>query len=418
MKADALSRGRAPAGALPRLRALLRRLGHPEEAFPAVHVTGSHGKSSVVAFLEGIFVAAGYRVGAFVPSSPASPVRIGGAPVPPAALEQALSRVEGAAMDGTGPAERLAAAAFSLFADAGIEIAFVGAGTGGRHDPANCLPRRLLTAVTAVEEDRVDLFGPGCARPSWEEARTASPGVPLLTVERRMETLAAFAETTKEVGAALVLLDPEDLTPVGLSWERAVWRSREDPLGLGEFETGPMGLYQRGNLALALGTVCELLGGWDLPPGAIRDGLARAELPVRFEVVSRRPYVVLDAARNPAAARSLIGTLEALSGAGGERILLFGITRGQPVRATAEALFPWFDRVVLFSAEGPDALPPQALLPQARRLGVRVEIGGALAEVLGERLGSAGEGDLIVAVGPKAALLEARGELGNIVGRG
>ncbi|NOX44999.1 MAG: hypothetical protein GXO72_04635 [Caldiserica bacterium] len=418
MKADALSRGHAPAGALPRMRALLRRLGHPEEAFPAVHVTGSHGKSSVVGFLEGIFVAAGYRVGTFVPSFPTSPVRIGGEPVPVPALERVLSRVEGAATDGTSPAERLAAAAFSLFADVGVEIAFVGAGIGGRHDPANCLPRRLLTAVTAVEEDRVDLFGPGCARPSWEEARTASSGIPFLTVERRMETLAAFAETTKEVGAALVLLDPEDLSPVGFSWERAVWRSREDPLGLGEFETGPMGLYQRGNLALALGAVCELLGGWDLPPGAIRHGLARVELPVRFEVVSRRPYVVLDAARNPAAARSLIGTLEALPGTGGRRILLFGITRGQPVRATVEVLFPWFDHVVLLSIGGQDALPPQALLPQARRLGVRAEIGGPLPEALGDWLGSADEGDLIVAVGPKGALLEARGELGSVVGRG
>ncbi len=400
------------------MRALLGRLGHPEEAFPAVHVTGSHGKSSVITFLEGIFVAAGYKVGAFVPSSPAFPVRLGGDPVPAVSLERALARVEAASEDGTSAAERLAAAAFSLFADAGVEIALVGAGIGGRQDPANCLPRRLITAVTAVEEDRVDLFGPGRTRPSWEEAGTASPGVPFLTVERRVETLAAFAETTKEVGAALVLLDPEDLNPVGLSWDRTVWRSREDPLGLGEFETGPMGLYQRANLALALGVVCELLGGWDWPPGVVRDGLSRAELPARFELISRRPYVVLDAARNPAAARSLIGTLEALSGTGGERILLFGITRGQPVRATVETLFPWFDRVVLFSAGGPDALPPEALLPQARRLGVRAEIGAPLPDLLGAWLGSAGEGDLIVVVGPKEALLEARGELGSLAGRG
>jgi len=393
---------------------LLSRLGEPQHTFPIVHVTGSHGKSSVIAFLEGMFVAAGYKVGAFTPSLPTSPVRIGGAPVPVVALERALSRVEGQAENGTRAAEKLAAAALSLFAEAEVEIAFVGAEIGGRYDPANSLSRRLLIAVTAVEEDRIDLFGPGCLRLSWEEARKASPGIPFLTVERKVEALAAFAEVTKEVGAALVLLDPEDLSLVELSWGRAVWRSREDPLDLGEFETKVVGLYQRENLALALGTLCELLGGWDLPSGAVREGLAQVKLPTRFEVVSQKPYVVLDAARNPAAAKALIATLNALPNICGKKVLLFAIKKGQPVRATTEVLFPWFERVVLFLADSSDTLPPKAVLPQARRLGVRAEVGGTLVDSLGRERVSAEEGDLFVVVGPKEILWEARRELGSL----
>ncbi len=395
------------------MRALLERLGHPEEAFLAVHVTGSHGKSSVITFLEAIFVASGYKTGVFSPSSPpGEEVRLSADPLALEDLEPYLAQVEEAAGRDTRPVEKLAAAAFLLFAARGVEIALISAEIGGRNDLTNCLPRKLLTLVTGVEEDRVDVFGRGWIKASWEEAYTSTPGVPFLTVERKVEALAAFAEVAKRMGGALVILDPEEVRGYDLSWEGVRWELRDDPLGLGELHTGPLGLYQQGNLALVLGALCELVGGWELHPEAIRDGLRHVRLHGRFEVVSRKPYIVLDAARNPAAAEALIKTIEAMPYSGGRKVLFFAINRGHPVRATTEALFPSFDEVILYSGEAEDLLPAQAILPQARRLGVRCWVGGELSSMLKEVAIAAAPEDMLLVVGPKDVLGEVYRELG------
>lgn len=183
-------------------------------------------------------------------------------------------------------------------------------------------------------------------------------------------------------------------------------------MGLGTLSTVPWGLYQHANLALAIGALCELAGGLELSPEAIRRGMEAVRLPGRFEVVSRGPYVVLDAARNAVAASALARTLEAMPDPGGRRVLLFSIGRGQPVRATAEALFPGFAEVVLCSG-GQGALPPRALLPQARRLGVRCRVGGDPVSAAEEVLAELGADGLLVVVGPKEALLEVRGAIGR-----
>ncbi|RLE30873.1 hypothetical protein DRJ27_02660 [Candidatus Acetothermia bacterium] len=396
-------------GSLSRMRALLGRLGNPEEGFPSIHVTGSLGKGSVVSFLEAAFAACGYKVGVFSPSSaPQEMVRLSAEPVSPNVLEPYLSLVEKSCEVQARPVERLAAAAFLFFAEEEVEIAVVGAEVGGRNDLANCLSHRLLTLVTCVEEDRVDLFGRGWARASWEEAHTASAGVPLLTVERKVEALAAFAEATKRAGGALVILDPDEVQGREFSWDRVSWGLREDPLGLGEFSTPPLGLYQQANLALALGALCELVGGWELGPDAIKRGWINVKLPGRFEVISRRPYVVLDAARNPAAAASLVRTIEAMPDPGGRRTLIFAIHRGQPVRSTAEVLFPAFDEVILCSGADEELLPAQALLPQARRLGVGHRVVPDPHVAMAKALDVAAPKDLIVMVAPKGLLAEVR----------
>lgn len=286
-------------------------------------------------------------------------------------------------------------------------------GLGGRFDATNCLGRKLLCLVTSVELDHLEFFGPGYSRAAWEKAGIAALGVPLLTVERKVEVLATFAREAKAAGSALVLLDPEDVEPVELSWERAVWRSREDPLGLGEFETGLIAGYQRANIALVLGALRELVGGLGVPKGAIYQGLAEARWPGRFEVVSRRPYIVLDGAHNPAGARGLLESLRVLPQPRGRRTLVFGVLREKPVRAMVEILFPHFDEVVLVAPDNARALPPEALAHQARRLGVRYRIGGSVPEAIREVLTDLGEEDLLLVAGSLYTVGEARVELGR-----
>ncbi len=392
---------------LPRTREILARLGNPQGAFPAIHVTGTRGKSSVVAFLEGILSSAGHRVGVFSPSSPpGTEVRISGDPVSGETLRPFLEEARRASRGGARPVELLCAASFLLFAEVGVEIALVGAEIGGRKDLTNCLPRKILTLVSSLTEGRPELFGGGIERASWEEASTASPGVPLLTVERDMEALAVFAERLRERGAALVMLDPEAVWPERTSWEGFRWRLGDDSLGLREFITRPLGLYQRENLALTLGAVGELLGGWDISPEHIRRGLLYPRLDVRFEVVSWSPYVVLDRARTPREAKLLVETLKALPDPGGRKYLLFIVEPGIPPTVDLlEGLVSYFDATVVCAGELDGGLPLDRL---------EVELfGGDPTRAWEEISGELEPDDLVLVLGPKPALMEVRGAIGR-----
>ncbi|HAF71389.1 TPA: bifunctional folylpolyglutamate synthase/dihydrofolate synthase [Candidatus Acetothermia bacterium] len=402
---------------LERVRCLLSRLGHPEGRFPSIHVGGTNGKGSVVAFLESVLLAGGIQVGAYTSpdlGDPTERVRVGGRPIPERRLsgliEEAILPLE-ELLSGPGRPtffEAMTAAAFAYFAREGVELALVEVGLGGRYDATSSLARPFLTLITSVEEDHIDFFGPGLSQAAWEKAGIARQGVPLVTAERKPEVLATFAQECREVGAALVLVDPEDVQPVELSWERAVWRSRADPLGLGNFETGLVASYQAGNLSLVLGALAELVGGIPLSREAIREGLACASWPGRFEVVSRRPYIVLDGAHNPAGARALVEALARLPTPKGRRRLVFGVLRDKLVHRMAESLFPGFDEVVLVASRSPRALPPEAVAYQAKRLGVNWRIGGQVEETVKGLASTLGEDDLLVVCGSLTVVGEAR----------
>lgn len=407
---------------LERVLALLGRLGNPERCFPAVHVAGTNGKGSVVAFLEAVLGAAGVRVGAYTSpdlGDPTERIRVGGKPIPVERLvelvRQAVLPVEELEAGPGQPTyfEALTAAAFAHFAAEGVELALVEAGLGGRYDATRALSWPLLSVVTQVEEDHRNFFGPGIWRAAWEKAGIARPGVPFLTVEQKPLVLATFAQECRATGAALRLLSPEDVGPVELSWAQAVWRSRSDPFDLGPFGTSLIGLYQGENLSLVLGALAELAGGMALDREAVREGLAQARWPGRFEVLHRRPYVVLDGAHNPAGIRALLATLDKLPAPRGRRTLIFGILRDKLVREMAELLFPRFDEVVLVASRSERALAPEALAHQAQRCARAWRIGGTVEETAREVVGKLGEEDLLLVAGSLSVVGEARRALGS-----
>ncbi len=405
---------------LERTEQLLARLGNPEGRFPAIHIAGTNGKGSVVALLESVLCAGGIRVGAYTSpdlGDPTERIRVCRTPVEAEHLGELIMR----AMDpveelDAGPGrpnqfEALTAAAFAYFAEQEVAMGVVETGLGGRFDATRCLANPLLTLVTSVTSDHREFFGPGLMRAAWEKAGVARQGIPMVTVEDKSEVLDVFRRECEEIGAAFVQVDPGDVELRELSWERALWGSRTDPLGLGTFATRLLGAYQRPNLSLVLGALAELVGGVEVSRDHIVEGLWDAQWPGRFEVLHRCPYVVLDAAHNPAGARGLAETMERLPSVKGRKTLLFGALRGKLVRSMAEILFPRFDRVVLATPASDRALPAEALAHQARRCAHRWEVGGGVGETAASLVAELDEEDALVVCGSLTVVGEARSVL-------
>ncbi|RIH78487.1 Folylpolyglutamate synthase [Meiothermus taiwanensis] len=310
----AQSRAGAPRG-LSRIQELLERLGHPEAGFSAVHVIGTNGKGSVVAYLEAAFKAAGRRYGAT--TSPhlldfRERIRTHLGPIPAA---EVLRFVEWARSQSFREPvaffDLTTALAFQHFAQQGVELAAVEAGVGGALDATNVLPGVRVTVLTNIGEDHLETLGGTLEGVARDKAGAIRTGVPVVT------------------GAE----------GVGLEVIRTIAAERAAPMyvlsegsPLFELPAPPSlrGRFQEHNARLAA-AVLRLLGYSD---SVIASGLSSAQHPGRMQQLTYQGVpVVLDGAHNPPAARALVGEFEGFH-------LVFGAFPRKDYRSILQTLLP------------------------------------------------------------------------------
>ena len=235
---------------LERMQALLAELGHPERAFRSIHVVGTNGKTTTTKWIEALLVREGLDAGATI--SPhvrgwSERISVNGAE---ADLERALGRVRAAA-EGVGATqfEVITAAAFSEFAAAGIEVAAVEAGLGGRYDATNVLASPVVV-LTNVALEHTQWLGPTRAAIAGEKLAVIAPGAAVVLGEGEWEPLAreAGAGSVTVVsqdelsGKAVELVLGRDVQsgavephiPGRLEWrsERELWDGAHNPAGI------------------------------------------------------------------------------------------------------------------------------------------------------------------------------------------
>ncbi len=301
---------------LERMRAALALRGHPEEAYPAVHVAGTNGKGSTAAMLEAVLRAAGHRTGLY--TSPhlvdfAERIRAGGGTIPHDDVV-ALVAEQQEALAGAGIAlthfEFSTLIALEWFARIGIEVGVVEVGLGGRLDATNTV-RPIATAITSIALDHEEWLGRQLREIALEKAGIAKPAVPMVLGRLAPEADAAVTARAAELGSPLThagrdgALEPAGgglafHGPGGVRWD-----------GL---RLGLEGAFQRGNAEVALLLLTSIRDRFPAPEGAVRAGLAGVRWPGRLAVVRERPLVVVDGAHNPAGVEALAAELPRLLG--------------------------------------------------------------------------------------------------------
>ncbi len=347
---------------LSRTERLLGRLGHPEEAFPAVHVAGTNGKGSVVAMLDGVLREAGYSVGRF--TSPElidfrDRIAIDGEWLSEVEWAGGIERMARALTDTPDPPtqfEAIAALAFDAFSRHAVDVALVEVGLGGRFDATN-LARPIVSVLCNVSLDHTSVLGESIEEIAWEKAGIAKPGIPLLYGDLPEGAETILLAECADVDAIPIPASRIGVEPATADWDVATYRvvgpGLPESVGL-----GLLGGYQRGNLRLALGTIGLLRErGFDLPDVAIVDGLRKARWPGRFEVVRRTPNVVLEGAHNVAGAERLAADIESFAPERATRQLILGVLADKDAEGIGRALAGSFDRVAFCVSGSPRALP-------------------------------------------------------------
>ncbi|WP_371827171.1 folylpolyglutamate synthase/dihydrofolate synthase family protein [Deinococcus sp. QL22] len=345
---------------LERVRVLLARLGHPQQAYRVVLVGGTNGKGSTAATLAAILAASGERVGLF--TSPhltqfAERFRVGDQDLPESAVAEALMRVRphAEAVDASF-FEIVTALGCLLFAEAGVTLAVMEVGLGGRLDATNALDP-VLSVITNVALDHTEILGDTLEAIAAEKAGILRAGRPVVT-----DVVAGVRSILDREGADLWALG--DVRAESLGWEG--W-SVVLPLPNGQhfsFRTPLLGAHGARNAALAALAAFRL----GASESAIRQGTEAVRWPGRMEVIPTAAggRVLLDGAHNPAGAQALAAALrELLPELGLERVsFIFGAAADKDLGGVAEALRPLASRVILTRAVlSPRAAHPATLAP-------------------------------------------------------
>ena len=382
------------------IRSLLERIGRPHHRLAAIHVTGSKGKGSTALYTEALLHAAGYRTGTF--TSPHledwnERIRVAGASIDHSRFVAALERIRPDIVEmhhadaDSAPAffDALVAAAFSEFADAGVDFAVVEAGIGARLDPTRVC-RAVATCVTSVELEHAERLGPTVADIAREKAAIARPDIPLVTgsmpdaamcvVEHEAARVGAPVRTlgrdiTIRAGAPSAPTCPAPSGPALSSPGHREPRGRTVAPSGGHLETGVaevtlsdrtirIALRQPGrhmveNAALALALANEVGALGRLDDTAAQAALETAVLPGRTEVLGNAPRVIADGAHTRASIEALVEVLGPRPAA--PTIAVVSVTRGKDPLHLLRPLVRRADVVIATAAEPSRSLPARAL---------------------------------------------------------
>ncbi len=294
---------------LERVQAVARRLGL-RFACPVITVAGTNGKGSTCAMLEAVALQAGYRPGVY--TSPhlvhfEERCRIHGEIVSPEALVAHFERVE-AAREGVSLTyfEFTTLAILGLMAGAGLDVAILEVGLGGRLDAVNIVDCDCAV-ITSIDLDHMDLLGADRESIGREKAGILRAGKPAIVSDPMPPQ--SVLDRAAEIGADLWTLGRD----FNFSGDKQQWAWA----GRGRRYAGLAYPALRGanQLLNASGVLAALEALRSLLPvtaQAVRNGLAMVELPGRFQIVPGQPALVLDVAHNPHSVAALAANLDAM----------------------------------------------------------------------------------------------------------
>lgn len=381
---------------LERVQAACDRLGNPERAFEAVHIAGTNGKGTVSAFTAAIGQAAGRKVGLY--TSPhlvrfAERIQIDGQPIDDDTLVSLLNQVMDEAPDLTF-FEVATLTAFLAFRDAGVDLAVLEVGLGGRLDATNVIPPPRVAVITRIAFDHMLELGESLASIATEKAGIIKAGATVVVGKLHPDAMEVVEDRVAEVGARLVELgSPEPIPGAPLAYPRVAM-------------TGS-------NLAVAV-TVGRALA---VQPEAIAQGIEATVWPGRNELLHRngQELTLLDCAHNPDGAvalshvldPSVLGEIESRR----DVALVFGAIQGKNWKSMLSRLEQVAGHRVFVA-------PPinKAVDPRIMADAVGGEVAGDIGSALARAREIVGEHGVVVVTGSTFLVGAARAQLLGLPG--
>lgn len=398
---------------------LCRRIDNPHNKFKSIHIAGTNGKGSTSHMLAAILQTAGYKTGLY--TSPhlkdfRERIRLNGKMIPQDEVVDFINE-QRSNIEEIDPSffEVTVALAFDYFAQEEVDIAVIEVGLGGRLDSTNIITP-LVSVVTNIGYDHVDILGNTLSKIASEKAGIIKPGVPVVVGEQHPETIATFAEKSKEMNSELIYACDEWKISKSsqqdfknfLTLEIEKSPTNKSPSKLSALSLDLTGSYQLKNLATVLSSVSELQeAGFNISDAHVETALKSVKkltgLQGRWQILDKNPLVVCDTGHNED------GIIEVLKNINDQQYsnlhMVIGMVKDKEIGAVLK-LLPKNATYYFCSPDMPRAKPAQELKEEASAFDLPGDSYESVSVALEAAKKNASENDLIFVGGSTFVVAE------------
>ena len=394
---------------LDNIRELLERLGNPQDQLRVVHIAGTNGKGSTLAFLAGIFRESGYRAGRYV--SPASfsyeeRFRINEENISKKDLCFYMEKIKNVAeemvKDGLSHPtmfEIETALSFLYFLDKKVDVVLLETGMGGRLDATNVVKKPIATVIASIGMDHMQFLGDTLEKIASEKAGIIKEGCPVISYDNTKEVNEVIKNKAKQMHAKVTFVNSAGIRVLqeSLNGESFSYRS-SDGRWYEKIEIPLLGRHQINNAALALETLNVIKNYYCISDFQTEDGMRKTIWRGRIEILEREPMVICDGAHNPDGAKSLLSFMQ--NNFTNQRLIyIMGVLSDKDYEQMVQILAPAADKIYTVAPDNPRALSSRELCNCISKYHQNVEERQRLAECLSEVRQKAEKDDVIIICG-------------------
>jgi dihydrofolate synthase/folylpolyglutamate synthase len=401
---------------LDNIRELLKHLGDPHRSFPAIHIAGTNGKGSTSAMLESIFRAAGYRTGLY--TSPhlfrfGERIRINGVPISEEEIVTLTQKMKNKIDELKCTFfEATTAMSFEYFRNQTIDIGIIETGLGGRLDATNVI-EPIVSIITNIGLEHTEHLGNTISAIAFEKAGIIKPKAPCVVGRVDREARVVFERTSSELHSSIYFLDR--ISSIAKSELNIDGSNIDLNLQIGDMKIhfnklkiGLAGKYQLDNAALAVAATL-IQKRFKVNESDIRSGLSEVRWNARLEVIHKEPFIICDAAHNPAGLRALVESItEIYKPRFGKLFLIIGMLSDKNYKEAAKTVAPHFDEVCAVTPQSERALKAEQLAEIFRRIHPSVSEGNSVVQAVNSVKEKMSPNDLLIVTGSHFVLSELR----------
>lgn len=391
------------------IRELLCELGNPQESLKFIHIAGTNGKGSVLAYTSTILGEAGYRTGRYVSPTVVSyleRIQVDGEWIPEDAfarlteiVQKAIARMEAAGKPSPTVFEVETAIAFLYFREMNCDIVILECGLGGELDATNIIKNTVCTVFTSISRDHLGILGNTLEEIAQTKSGIIKPGCTVITTMQQPEVMQVLKNRAKHLSCPLFVADSRYATvsQEDFAGQTIFYKEYE------KFHCPLAGRYQLDNSVLAL-EIMRILPtlGYPLSQEAIRSGMEKTTWPGRFTCLMKKPLFFIDGAHNEDAAKRLRESVETYF-PGKRLIFIMGVFRDKEYEKIAAIMAPLTKSVHTVNLPDKNRTLPAEELAQVLRhhcpATVPVQAEPSIQEAVHHALSEADNEDIILSFG-------------------
>ncbi|HHT97725.1 MAG TPA: bifunctional folylpolyglutamate synthase/dihydrofolate synthase [Clostridiales bacterium] len=400
---------------------LLNKLDNPQDKLKVIHIAGTNGKGSTAAFISGILSKAGYRVGRYI--SPAvfdykEIIQIEDCNKSEYITEEGIAQSikiikakseelfdQGYRHPTTFEIET--AMAFMYFLDQKVDFVILEVGLGGRLDATNVIKKPLCSVFTSISLDHMNYLGETLEEIVKEKSGIIKENSTVIAIEQNLITLEVIENYCNKKQSKYILADYNDENIVDTDYiiNKTSFGLKSNE-GIEKYQIKLLGKHQIKNAVLAIKVIKYLVTiDYNITENDIKEGISGVNWPGRFEIISEKPYFIIDGAHNPEAALMLKESVE-LYFKDKKIILILGVLADKDYIGILSNLSQVSNKIITVTPNNPRALKASELAIEASEHCQNVIIADSAINAVEDAYDGVNDNDVIIACGTLTFLKE------------